>query len=81
MAATPPAVLREGGGVVLEYANGSTCKGEQKWKTVLVLSCDRDIPTVSIPISLMHVYIYTMYLHVGKVTALGMLCCFAFVFV
>ena len=44
---SPPSVLVHGGGVSLVYSNGSPCLGGQKWKTLLVLTCDKDTAIVS----------------------------------
>lgn len=46
-ARSPPSILRNGGGVVLDYTNGSICKGETRWTSTLVLTCDRDVARVS----------------------------------
>ena len=60
MATTPPALLRGGSGVVLEYSNGSKCKGNIRWKSTLILTCDPDAPIVSsLPSNTqIHVFMY-----------------------
>ena len=45
-AKSPPSLLRGGGGVVLEYTNGSKCKEGVRWSSSLILTCDKDVPIV-----------------------------------
>ena len=36
--------------MVLEYENGDRCKGDgTRWRSTLILSCDRQVPVVSVP--------------------------------
>lgn len=50
-ATSAPTLLKGGeGGVVLEYENGDRCKGDStRWRSTLILSCDRQVPVVSVP--------------------------------